>query len=170
MNAGVQKFIDDMAKAGFPSMVEGEVVTFQIVPVDGAHAGCSVDTGVSTGRTGPVAPGASSLGSFSLRGHVVQNKQPGVAETGMAHAQPQPVRLGRRPTCNKLGQPRSGSPQRGNIMIADSTSVAMTAATEKALLSLLVRRGRAGGPVPGNLPAVHGRNADHRSDQDGDPP
>ncbi len=53
MNAGVQKFIDDMTKAGFPSMVEGEVVTFQIVPVDGAHAGCSVDTGVSTGELDP---------------------------------------------------------------------------------------------------------------------
>ena len=53
MNKGVQKFIDDMASAGFPTKAEGEVVTFQIVPVDGAHAGCSVDTGVSTGELDP---------------------------------------------------------------------------------------------------------------------
>ena len=50
MNTGLQKFTDDMAKAGFSSTVEGEVVSFQIVPVDGAHAGCSVDTGVSAGE------------------------------------------------------------------------------------------------------------------------
>lgn len=50
MNKGVQKFIDDMASAGFPAKAESEVVTFQIVPVDGAHAGRSVDTGVSAGE------------------------------------------------------------------------------------------------------------------------
>ncbi len=53
MNTGVQKFVDDMTKAGFAPMVEDEVVTFQIVPVDGARAGCSVDTGVSTGELDP---------------------------------------------------------------------------------------------------------------------
>ena len=53
MNTGVQKFVDDMTKAGFAAKVEAEVVTFQIIPVDGARAGRSVDTGVSTGELDP---------------------------------------------------------------------------------------------------------------------
>ena len=53
MDTGVQKFVDDMTKAGFAPEVGAEVVTFQITPVDGARAGCSVDTGVSTGELDP---------------------------------------------------------------------------------------------------------------------
>ena len=47
MNAGVRKFIDSMTEASFAPKVEANVVIFEIVPVDGAHAGYSVATGVS---------------------------------------------------------------------------------------------------------------------------
>lgn len=50
MNTCTQKFIDDMTKAGFDPRVEADVVVFNIIPVDGAHAGCSVETGVSIGE------------------------------------------------------------------------------------------------------------------------
>lgn len=53
MNTGVQKFVCDMAKVGFAAEIDAEVVTFQIIPVDGARAGRSVDTGVSTGELEP---------------------------------------------------------------------------------------------------------------------
>ena len=53
MNTGAYKFIDDMTKAGFDVGIEADVVTFTIVPVDGAHAGCSVETGVSIGELDP---------------------------------------------------------------------------------------------------------------------
>ncbi len=53
MDTGAEKFVDDMTKAGFDVCVEAEVVTFQITPVDGAHAGCLVDTGVSSGELDP---------------------------------------------------------------------------------------------------------------------
>ena len=53
MDKGVQRFVDDMTKAGFAPKVEAEIVIFQIVPVDGARAGCPVDTGVSSGELDP---------------------------------------------------------------------------------------------------------------------
>ena len=53
MGTGVQKFVDDMTKSGFDPKVEAEVVTFKITPVDGAHAGSLVDTGVSTAELDP---------------------------------------------------------------------------------------------------------------------
>ena len=58
MNAGAQKFIDDMTKAGFAPRVEADVVVFEITPVDGAHAGRSVETGASAGEldSWPQAP------------------------------------------------------------------------------------------------------------------
>ena len=53
MNSGTQKFIDDMTTAGFDPRVEADVVVFEIIPVDGAHAGRSVETGVSTEELDP---------------------------------------------------------------------------------------------------------------------
>ena len=53
METGVARFVDDMTKAGFDIAVEAEVVTFRITPVDGAHAGTPVDTGVSSDELDP---------------------------------------------------------------------------------------------------------------------
>ena len=53
MNTGTQKFVNDMTKAGFDVRVEAGVVTFKITPVDGAHAGSLVDTGVSSDELDP---------------------------------------------------------------------------------------------------------------------
>lgn len=53
MGAGIEKFVDDMTNAGFDTNVEADVVTFKIIPVDGAHAGSSVDTGVSSAELDP---------------------------------------------------------------------------------------------------------------------
>ena len=53
MVTGVERFVDDMTKAGFAPQVEGEVVTFQVTPVDGVRAGCPVGSGVSTEELDP---------------------------------------------------------------------------------------------------------------------
>lgn len=53
MQSGVSKFIDDMNKLGFDPTVEAELVIFEIIPVDGTHAGCSVQTGVSATELEP---------------------------------------------------------------------------------------------------------------------
>lgn len=46
-NHGVQGFIDDMAQLGFNLTVEAELVIYRIIPIDGAHAETTVETGVS---------------------------------------------------------------------------------------------------------------------------
>lgn len=46
-NSGVRLFIDDMKGVGIDASVEAELVVYRIQPVDGAHAGSPVDTGVS---------------------------------------------------------------------------------------------------------------------------
>ena len=47
MSTGVEQFIADMARLGFNPQIEAELVVYVIEPVEGAHAGASVDTGVA---------------------------------------------------------------------------------------------------------------------------
>ena len=43
----VEAFIQDMTSLGFEATLEAELVIYRIVPVDGAHAGRSTQTGVA---------------------------------------------------------------------------------------------------------------------------
>ena len=58
MEAGIQRFIEDMAKSGLACEVEAGLVIYRITPVDGAYAGVSVETGVGGDelRPWPQAP------------------------------------------------------------------------------------------------------------------
>ena len=47
MSHGVQGFIDALTQLGLNPAVEAELVIYRIEPVDGAHAGIEVETGVS---------------------------------------------------------------------------------------------------------------------------
>ena len=47
MQPGVQRFIDDVTELGLNPSVEAGLVIYQITPIDGAHAGVAVETGVS---------------------------------------------------------------------------------------------------------------------------
>ena len=53
MEPGVQRFIDDLTGLGFNPSVEAGLVIYQITPVDGVHAGVSVETGVSADELSP---------------------------------------------------------------------------------------------------------------------
>ena len=44
---GVDVFIYDMAALGFEATLEAELVVYRVVPVDGAHAGRPIETGVA---------------------------------------------------------------------------------------------------------------------------
>ena len=48
MEPSIQRFIDDMTALGLIPRVEAELVIYQITPIDGAHAGVVVETGVSS--------------------------------------------------------------------------------------------------------------------------
>ena len=48
MNHGVQGFIDDLTQLGLAPVVEAELVVYQITPVEGAHAGTALKTGISS--------------------------------------------------------------------------------------------------------------------------
>ena len=43
---GVEAFIQDITELGFGATIEAELVIYQVVPIDGARAGESVQTGV----------------------------------------------------------------------------------------------------------------------------
>ena len=53
MSQGVQGFIDALTELGLDPEVEAELVIYRITPVDGAHAGIAVETGVSTDELAP---------------------------------------------------------------------------------------------------------------------
>ena len=53
MNHGVQGFIDALTQLGLSPTVEAELVIYRIEPVDGAHAGIAVETGVSVAELAP---------------------------------------------------------------------------------------------------------------------
>ena len=53
MRSGVRGFVDDMTELGFAAMVEAELVILRVAPIDGAHAGNWVETGVSTDELTP---------------------------------------------------------------------------------------------------------------------
>lgn len=44
---GVDGFIRDMTELGFEATLETELVVYRIVPIDGAHAGTRIETGVA---------------------------------------------------------------------------------------------------------------------------
>ena len=53
MQAGVERFIQDMAGLGFEAMLEADLVVYRVMAVDGEYAGRSVETGVSAGELQP---------------------------------------------------------------------------------------------------------------------
>ena len=53
MSRGVQGFIDDLARLGLCPAEEGGLVIYRIIPIDGAHAGTEVETGVSVEELAP---------------------------------------------------------------------------------------------------------------------
>ena len=131
MQSGVHKFIQDMAQIGFDLKVEAGLVIFQIIPVGGVSRWTP---GRYRGRhrgTTTVAPGASPLDTSPRKDGFPKNQLPGLSKIRLADAQPRPEGLGRCPTCGLLVQPRPSGPGRGNCMTRRTTSVAMTAETEK---------------------------------------
>ena len=55
MQAGVERFIQDMARLGFEAILEVDLVVYRVVAVDGGYAGRSVETGVSVAELEPWA-------------------------------------------------------------------------------------------------------------------
>ena len=53
MQNGPEGFIDDMKKLGFNPTVEAGLVIYRITPIDGAHTGIEVDTGVGFDELAP---------------------------------------------------------------------------------------------------------------------
>jgi hypothetical protein len=53
MNHGIQGFIDDLTRLGFNPTVDAGLVIYRIAPVEGAHAGVQVETGVSADELAP---------------------------------------------------------------------------------------------------------------------
>ena len=53
MESGVERFIDDMIRYGFDCEVDDGLVVFGITPVEGAHAGDPIETGVSKAELDP---------------------------------------------------------------------------------------------------------------------
>ena len=86
MQPGVQRFIDDMTELGLNPSVEAGLVIYQITPIDGAHAGGRGRDRRQCRGVGPLAPGASTLGSFPREHKIPKDQQPGIAETWLAHA------------------------------------------------------------------------------------
>lgn len=46
MEEGAQRFLNHMTEFGLFPMVEAAIVLYRVMPVDGAHAGCQIETGV----------------------------------------------------------------------------------------------------------------------------
>ena len=53
MGHGVQGFIDALTQHGLDPTVEAGLVLYRITPVEGAHAGIEVETGVSADELSP---------------------------------------------------------------------------------------------------------------------
>ena len=53
MTTGVQGFIDALTQLGLDPAVEAGLVIYRIEPVEGAHAGIEVESGVSTDELAP---------------------------------------------------------------------------------------------------------------------
>lgn len=53
MDQGVQAFMDDMTQNGFEPREEAGLIVYRVTPVDGAHSGTAVETGVSTDELTP---------------------------------------------------------------------------------------------------------------------
>ena len=58
MQPGVRRFTDDMTRLGMVPRLEAGLVVYRVEPVDGAHAGILVATGVSVDELSswPMAP------------------------------------------------------------------------------------------------------------------
>ena len=58
MQPGVQRFTDDMTRLGIVPRIETGLVVYRVEPVDGAHAGNPVETGISVDEllSWPLAP------------------------------------------------------------------------------------------------------------------
>lgn len=53
MNQGVQGFIDELIQHGFDPRVELGLIVYRVTPVEGAHSGTALETGVSTDELTP---------------------------------------------------------------------------------------------------------------------
>ena len=53
MQTGVEAFIQDITELGLEATLEAELVICQVLPVDGAHAGTPIETGVAIGELQP---------------------------------------------------------------------------------------------------------------------
>ena len=53
MQKSVEAFMQDLTKLGFETKFEAELVIYQVVSVDGAHAGIPLETGVSVDELEP---------------------------------------------------------------------------------------------------------------------
>lgn len=50
INVGVQGFVEAMTGLGLNPRIEAELVIYEVEPVEGAHAGTKVETGVAVGE------------------------------------------------------------------------------------------------------------------------
>ena len=135
---GVDVFIHDMTALGFEATLEAELVVYRVVPVDGAHAGRPIETGVAVTELQSLASGASSLASLPGGGRVLTHQHRRVPEARLVESQPSDIGLGRCSRRRCLGEPCPGGPERGG-RVMHRASVAMTAANEDALVRRLVR-------------------------------
>ena len=53
MQTGVEAFMQAMTELGFEATLEAELVLYQVQPVDGAHAGKPIETGVAIDELEP---------------------------------------------------------------------------------------------------------------------
>ena len=99
MQAGVKRFIQDMARLGFEAILETDLVIYRVVAVDGAYAGRSVETGVSIGEIQPWPEVPPHWLHFPDTLRFLPNQLPTFFEVWMADAQPADNRMGRRSPC-----------------------------------------------------------------------
>ena len=169
MQPGVQRFINDMTQVGFVPKVEADLVILQVVPVEGAHAGCPVETGVVTGEleSWPQVPPHWIHLPENVR-FPRTNSQTSSKSGWLMHSR-QLKRVGRCPTRGVLVQPRPSGLVQGQRMTPRATSVAMTAETEQALLRSVDPGRWSGGPLSGHIPALNRAYPHHRFGDGGDP-
>ena len=111
MEPGVQRFIEDMAGLGLNPSVEAGLVTYQITPIDGAHAGTAVRTGVSAEELAPWPQAPPHWVHFPV-GIIFRrtNSQASPKPGWLMHSR-QISGVGGRPARNWLVQSRSRRPE-----------------------------------------------------------
>ena len=155
MQTGVEAFIQDMTELGFEATVEAELVIYRVVAVDGVHAGLQVETGVGISELQPwpqvpphwlhfprwrrifAVPTASPSPKSEWLMHSRQITGWGDAPAGVAWA----------------SHVRAVLSESSCVM--RHTSVAMTEATEEALVRQACSRRRSRRHQSCDIPALH---------------